>query len=230
MSLIHRIAAIVDTNTNLDNVSFMPNKVTYDDDISILPVKLEYIIGPPPKNSSTTTQKELEIISRLTKNRSKSEIELIYTVDEDPLALFYGFMDKKNIAFPKQLFDEYYNILEQYVYALKYYFNRARPIQVAPYYNIDIDVLETDTHHTPSYPSGHTMYSELAAWIASSQYPEHSKAFFRLSEYCGFARILQGVHYQSDNEASQLAVRMLFPLIKDKYEQKSQNFPIDIQS
>ena len=44
---------------------------------------------------------------------------------------------------------------------LKYYFNRPRPEQIAPYYEYRINVMYTETHHTPSYPSGHTIYAEL---------------------------------------------------------------------
>ena len=46
---------------------------------------------------------------------------------------------------------------------------------MAHYYNIEINVLITDTHQTPAYPSGHTMYAELAAHMLSDMYPEHKK-------------------------------------------------------
>lgn len=222
MSLINKVASIIDSKSDLNNVRYLKNKVDYNEEISIFDISLKSILSPPPLNSSSTTKKELEKLSRVTKTRTRKELDLVYLVDNEPLELFYNYLDKKKLKFPKALFDQHYNILEQYVYALKYYHNRARPEQLAPYFNIDIDIVYTDTHHTPSYPSGHTMYSELAAHILSSEYPDFKKDFFKLSDYCGLARILQGVHYPSDNEASKIAVSKLYPLMK-KVEDEKEN-------
>lgn len=232
MSLINKVAAIIDANADIDKVGYLDHKVNYDDEISILDIDIKDIVPPPPKNSSLTTKKELEQISKATKSRSIKEINLVNIVDEEPLDLFYDFLEKKGRKLDKNKFDTYYNILEQYVYALKYYHNRARPEQLAPYSNLDINVLYTETHHTPSYPSGHTMYSELAAHMLADDYPEYREEFFELSKYCGLARILQGVHYPSDNKASIVAVEKLYPLIKEKYERREENqtFPTDFQS
>ena len=230
MSLINKVAAIIDNHGDIDEVSYLKNKVNYNDEISILDINLAKIINTAPKNSSSTTAKEIEKISKATKNRSLAELELVHVVDREPLDLFYKFLKDKDLKFPQGLFDEHYNVLEQYIYALKYFHNRARPEQIAPYYGLEIEVLYTETHHTPSYPSGHTMYSELAAHILSDKYPEYRKDFFRLSEYCGFARILQGVHYPSDNKASKIATEKLYRLMKEKEDERHKEFPIDIQS
>ena len=228
MSLINNVEAIINTRKPIDEVTFLPNKVNYDDGISILDIKLTEILPPPPKNSSITTKKELEEIARHTKSRSESEIDLIRVVDRNPIELFSEYLMKEKLKFPFDQFAKYLNITEQYQYALKYYHNRARPEQLAPYYNLEINVLITDTHHTPAYPSGHTMYAELAAHVLSDMYPEHKKTFFRLSKYCGLARILQGVHYESDNKASEIAIQRLYPLIKEYYnERDSKEFSID---
>jgi hypothetical protein len=229
MSLINKVAAIIDSKADLDKVGYLQNKVNYDDEISILDIELASILPPPPKNSSLTTKREVEEIARATKNRTRKELDLVYLVDNEPLDLFTNILAMHGIKFPKDVFDFYYNVLEQYVYALKFYHNRARPEQLAPYFNLEIDVLYTETHHTPAYPSGHTMYTELAAHMLSDLYTELRKEFFQLSDYCGLARILQGVHYPSDNKASKIAVSKLYPLIKERYNEKSQNFPFDIK-
>ena len=229
MSLINKVAAIIDSKADLDKVGYLQNKVNYDDEISILDIELTSILPPPPKNSSLTTKREVEEIARATKNRTRKELDLVYLVDNEPLDLFTNILARHGIKFPKDVFDFYYNVLEQYVYALKFYHNRARPEQLAPYFNLEIDVLYTETHHTPAYPSGHTMYTELAAHMLSDLYTELRKEFFQLSDYCGLARILQGVHYPSDNKASKIAVSKLYPLIKERYNEKSQNFPFDIK-
>ena len=221
MSLINKLDSILSSKSDLDKVKYTPNRVDYDENLSILDIDWKNILKDPPKNSSAQTAKEINAVAESTKSRTRKELDLIYTVDEEPLDLFYKFLSKKTgYSFPVALFYDYFNILEQYIYALKYHFNRARPEQIAPYYNLDIEVFYTDTHETPSYPSGHTMYSELAAHILSDIYPEYRNDFFKLSEYCALARILQGVHFPSDNVASVVATRTLYPKIKEYYDNK----------
>ncbi len=45
------------------------------------------VVQSPPKNSSDITKQELEEISRLTKNRTKEEERLVYSIDSDSIAL-----------------------------------------------------------------------------------------------------------------------------------------------
>jgi len=214
MSLINKVAAIIDSQKSVDEVTYLNNKMDYDDDISLLDIEFKTIIPPHHKNSSLTTVKELQEISKATKSRTSKEVDLIISVDKDPINIFSDFLKKNDLTFPRSKFNSYYNVIEQYQFALKYYYNRARPEQLAPYYNLDINVLYTDTHHTPSYPSGHTIYSELAAHILADQYPVHKEVFFKLSDYCALARILQGVHYPSDNKASKVATKKLYDIMK----------------
>ena len=61
----------------------------------------------------------------------------------------------------------------------------------------------------------------MVAHILSDTYPDYKKDFFKLAKYCGLARILQGVHYPSDNEASIIAVNKLYPKIKEHYDEQA---------
>tara|TARA_R100000005_G_C4979417_1_gene189626 strand:+ start:71 stop:772 length:702 start_codon:yes stop_codon:yes gene_type:complete len=231
MSLINKVAAIIDSKKQIDEVTYLENQVSYDEGMSFLGIDLKSIIPNFPKNSSSTTENELIAIAKATKNRSVQELDLVYTVDKDPLGVFIPFLKKHNLKFDTLLFNSYYNMLEQCVYSLKYYYNRARPEQLAEYFDLKIDVLYTKTHHTPAYPSGHTMYAELIANILSDKYPEHKAEFFKLAKYCGLARILQGVHYPSDNQASIIATSFLYPKIKEYHESKrTQTETIDRRS
>lgn len=228
MSLINNVSAILSQKTSLDDLGYLSNKVV-NDDIAILDIDWKNIIPAPPKNSSETTARELKSIAQATASRTMKELDLIKTVDEEPLDLFYPFLERKKLKFPINRFNEMYNILEQYIYALKNYFNRPRPEQLAPYYNIEINILHTITHHTPAYPSGHTMYAALAAHMLSDMYPEHKKVFFELTNYCGLARILQGVHYASDNTAAIKATAVIYEAIKRRFanHERTQENPLD---
>ena len=219
MSLINNVDAIIKNNTDVDDVGYFKDPIRYESDIDIIKgVNWKTLLPNPAKNSSAKTINELKQISQMTRNRSDKELELIHVVDHDPLQLFYQFLLEKNLKFPTKMFFDNYNIIEHYTYVLKYYFNRARPHQIAPYHGIEIKVLGTDTHQTPAYPSGHVMYSELTAHTLSDIYPQYRKDFFRLSEYCGLARILQGVHYASDNAASKIACKKLYIEMKKGFE------------
>lgn len=231
MNLISEVAAIIDQHNLLDKIGYIDIQSPYNNNLSILDIDWKNILPNPPKNSSVETYKELKILSALTNNRTIEEVNLIYTVDEDPLILFKTFLENKNLIFPTNKFDSYYNICEQYIYAIKSYFNRPRPEQLAKYYDdININVIYTNTINTPSYPSGHTAYATIAELILNDMYPEYKKDFSKLSEYCGFARMLQGVHYPSDNVAATQLANILYETINKqyKYNEKNQTFATNI--
>lgn len=174
------------------------------------------IAGNPPKNSSKITADEIKEISRLTKARSAADIELVYSVDKDPLLLFYPLIDKLNLSFDLNLFNSlYYRHVAEIIDHLKFFYNRARPFQIAKELNIKIDRIITKTHHTPSYPSGHTMYAALAAELLIDKYPEHRTKLDAITKQCGLGRVLQGVHYPSDNTAAIKIIKSIFPQLKN---------------
>ena len=227
MSLINKVAAIIDNKTSLEELKYSPTDFVYEEGKGVLDIDWKSLIPPPPSNDSITTLKEVDLVEEASSKRSQKAIVLITKIDKDPLSLFYDFLEKKNIKLKRSLFDEFYNVAEGYVYALKYYFNRPRPEQVAPYHNKEINVLYTETHQTPAYPSGHTVYAELAAHVFSEQYPEYKKEFFEFAKQAGLARILQGVHFPSDNKASVIVAKKLYPLIKERleHERESKKIP-----
>ena len=177
------------------------------------------IASKPAKNSSPETKKELQYIAQKANNRSIKEVELVYNVDKDPFYVFEDQFKALNIDFP---YRKFYTIYEHIVVAvidhLKFYYNRARPFQVSALYNIPINRIETSTHHTPSYPSGHTMYAQLISEIASEKYPEKQGVFDMLAQKCGEARVLQGVHYPSDNSAATKIIKTIYPKLSEYYE------------
>lgn len=177
-------------------------------------------IAPMPfKNSSPQTKKELEFVAKSANNRSIEDIKLVYLVDDEPLKLFEDKLKKYNLEFPYHKFQTIYNnVVTALVDHTKFYYNRARPFQLAPYYQIQIDRLITATHHTPSYPSGHTLYGALAGEILIEKYPEKSDVWKNIVSKIALARVLQGVHYPSDNDASIKIMNKIYPKLSEYYE------------
>ena len=99
MSLINKVAAIIDSKKQIDEVTYLENQVSYDEGMSFLGIDLKSIIPDFPKNSSSTTENELIAIAKATKNRSEQELDLVYTVDKDPLGIFIPFLKKHNGSF-----------------------------------------------------------------------------------------------------------------------------------
>lgn len=175
------------------------------------------ILKPPPSNLDKLTIDELKFIAKETTNRSKKEKENILKIDQELDEPFVLFLKKYNIKYPQQYIDLFYDMVRPLLYNTKSLWNRARPNQLAKFYNINIDVLVTDTHHTASYPSGHTVYSSLVANILKDMYPQiDSKQLNNIVLSVAEARVKQGVHYPSDNKASLIFSKFIFNKLNPK--------------
>ena len=195
---------------NIDKIKYT-TKTIEDQKISKL-IDFDYksILDAPPINSSGSTLKELIYISKITNNRTDKDIEFVHKIDKNAAALIIEFCKNKKITFPQQEFNNLYDIFKPLILNTKYYFNRARPYQLAKFYGLTIDVIETDTHQTPSYPSGHTVYARLAGNLVASSYPEFKYELDQIVNKSAYARVLQGVHYPSDNKASIIFTDFIF--------------------
>lgn len=170
----------------------------------------------PPVNSSKITHSELLYLSELTENISVAQKALVELVDKEPLDLFEKTIRNNNLKVDKEGFKKLWKVSRPVVMRLKYLFNRPRPEQLAPYFGLKVNVIETSTHHTPAYPSGHTCYTAMAAHLFSAQYPEFSNEFFSQPGIAGYARCLQGVHYPSDNDAAMTISSVIWEDLKFK--------------
>lgn len=181
-----------------------------------------FIIDTPPSNNSITTKKELDEVIRLSNSRNQDTEQTILLIDKDPLVLYKAFLKTKNLVFPKEKFDTMYHLLYNIIMDIKLYYNRPRPNQISEFYSIDINVLHTDTHATPSYPSGHVAYAKLAELVIKETYPDLDGQIEKLTEKVGYARIKQGIHFKSDIDASLVLVPSIYNELKKYYERESE--------
>jgi hypothetical protein len=174
------------------------------------------VLPPPPTNNSDITKDELEYLSTLTRLRTPQEEELVRMVDDDPLNVYLDIARKHKLKVPKQRIKRAWNICLPVIRNIKWYHNRPRPEQLGDLLGYNINVMTTDTHQTPAYPSGHTAYAGLVAAIFSEEYPDYSSDFYRLVSTVGLARCLQGVHYPTDNDAGMVIAGALWEDIRFK--------------
>lgn len=184
---------------------------------NIVDFEWKNILTAPPANTSQQTFNELNLVSKSTLNRNDKDIHLVNRIDQDLDSFFIDLVKEYRVEYPYDSIKEFYHIVKPIIMNLKGQWNRPRPAQLAAFYGIRIDVILTDTHHTPSYPSGHTVYSSLAAHILKHYYPviDQRKLDILVSNTAK-ARVLQGVHFPSDNKASLALTKFLFNKLKDK--------------
>lgn len=186
---------------NINSVKYTDSKKSWkvSDRITI---DWRNVLPDPPANNSKETAKELEYLQAITKNLTISDRNLIELVDKEPLDLYNPILRRHDLKMPKSDFDKMWKLAYPIIMNLKHQYNRPRPEQLAERLGFKVNVVKTKTHHTPAYPSGHTAYAAMGAYLLADMYPELSSDFFRKIGEAGLARCLQGVHYPSDNEAS----------------------------
>ena len=198
--------------TDFAEVLGKTNKVS--DDITI---SWKIVIPDPPPNTSKETFKELRYLAHLTKNISIKQKELVEIVDVESLDLFRPILKKRGLDMDVETFNKIWAIADPVIMNLKAQYNRPRPAHLGPFFGLDIKVIETDTHHTAAYPSGHTTYAAMAALFLSDLYPDLSDQFFQQVGMAGYARILQGVHYPSDNRAAMIVSGAIWEDIRSNF-------------
>ena len=117
-------------------------ELTYDTVFTEVPmsnlVDFDYrkILNPPPENTSYTTQKELNLISYTTLNKTQDDYDLIFRMDEDMDSFYVRFLKSQgqNYEYPKRYIDLFYDIVEPVLMNTKSYWNRPRPSQLAKLY------------------------------------------------------------------------------------------------
>ncbi len=186
---------------NINSVKYTDSKKSWkvSDRITI---DWRNVLPDPPANNSKETRKELEYLQAITKNLTISDRNLIELVDKEPLDLYASVLKSHGLKMPNLDFDKIWNITRPIIMNLKHQYNRPRPEQLAERLGFKVNVIKTKTHQTPAYPSGHTAYAAMGAYLLADMYPELSSDFFKKIGEAGLARCLQGVHYPSDNEAS----------------------------
>lgn len=165
----------------------------------------ERILMTPPAPDSKTTKAELALLHHLEKTRTKAQVEQAQADDKlETMFIYKNVLGDKftpenlplTAAFAKRVKnDEGVNATPA-----KLAFHRMRP------YNLDKTlhpVCKTKTKDD-SYPSGHTTAGYLAALALIEMVPEKRDAILaRAAEYAN-NRLVCGVHFPTDIEASKL--------------------------
>lgn len=182
-----------------------------------LPALIRY-----PANSSEQTRAELDYLLDLQAKRTPDEIkraeyianfgswpDLINPTDsnfaENLRELFYipspvigAWYNPDNFPATTQLLLHCIQDIRLTEFRLKRYFKRARP------YHLEPRLQPLARIHSPSFASGHSLWSFTEAYVFSEIIPAKRDEFLQRAEEVRWSRELMGIHYPSDNEASRV--------------------------
>lgn len=175
-----------------------------------------------PANSSDQTRAELDYLLSLQNSRTIEQIaraEYIADIgsfpnivnptdadyNENRKQLFYIAAPSVGEWFNSDNFPETTNLLMNCIqdirtteFRLKRFFKRPRP------YHLEPKLQPLAKIQSPSFASGHTLWSFTEAYIFSEIIPEKREQFLSAAEEVRWSRELMGIHYPSDNEASRI--------------------------
>jgi tRNA nucleotidyltransferase/poly(A) polymerase len=123
---------------------------------------------------------------------------LVQQADEDFTVLFRQLCSDLGIPYPQEQMDAILADGRVLITKLKFLYNRQRPYQVAEEHGIPFTPMDSETAHTPSYPSGHTIQAYLLASCLAQIAPQHRKVFMDLANRVSWSRAIGGYHWPSD--------------------------------
>jgi acid phosphatase (class A) len=183
--------------------------------------RLPGLIGYPA-NSSVQTRSELDYLLDLQAHRTPEEVkraeyianfgswpDLINPIDSDYAEnlreLFYiagpivgSWYNPDNFPAATQLMLHCIQDIRITEFRLKRHFKRARP------YHLEPRLHPLARIHSPSFASGHSLWSFTEAYVFSEIIPNKREEFLKRAEEVRWSRELMGIHYPSDNEASRV--------------------------
>jgi hypothetical protein len=168
----------------------------------------KYFTKNPPKNSSIQTYQELLYLKDLPEDNDFVEKH------DDIEGVMEEVCNEHNLTFPKDLVKELLKSCS--MLELKYHFNRPRPYQLAPHYNIKLGGKVMESMKTPSYPSGHSAQGILIGKVLQTKLPINTDAFIEAGKRISYSRNIGRAHYPSDSRMGEIIGNVMFNHIKDK--------------
>lgn len=172
---------------------------------------LSPLLVPAPAADSAATREDLAELHQMETSRTPAQVKAAQADDgEEDMFVFRTVLgpsfEGRNLPLTAAF---QAHVLTEAVAAsatLKDSFLRARPYQIDP--TLHPVCLQTSGHN--SYPSGHSMVGYLMALTLTEMVPERqSELLARAQEYAR-NRMVCGVHYRADTEASKVASYAVF--------------------
>ncbi len=220
---------------SLDKITYVETPEVFlktaKSDFKHLDIDIQKLLSfPPPSNSSEETKKELIDIKIFMDMDHPQDFKTnLKKMDEDPAQFVIDYYEEitKSKAPEDVLKFITDGDVEVLAMKLKMYYNRPRPYQIAEHYGIEFDYnksIQNGAADHPSYPSGHTLSAYFTAKVLGHINPEVKKQLVKRAMMVADSRIMEGVHFKSDNDFSiYLVDNVLMPAFLKKYDQGRNN-------
>tara|TARA_R100001463_G_scaffold46477_2_gene95088 strand:- start:1451 stop:2161 length:711 start_codon:yes stop_codon:yes gene_type:complete len=220
---------------SLDKITYVETPEVFlktaKSDFKHLDIDIQKLLSfPPPSNSSEETKKELIDIKIFMDMDHPQDFKTnLKKMDEDPAQFVIDYYEEitKSKAPEDVLKFITDGDVEVLAMKLKMYYNRPRPYQIAEHYGIEFDYnksIQNGAADHPSYPSGHTLSAYFTAKVLGHINPQVKKQLVKRAMMVADSRIMEGVHFKSDNDFSiYLVDNVLMPAFLKKYDQGRNN-------
>jgi len=142
------------------------------------------------------------VISEYIMKRMPSDVSFFRMTDMNPAAAFTSVIKSDEMTV-EEMDRIMTNSRVMFVTrSLKYFYNRARPLQVAPEIinKQNGTLLHSDSANTPAYPSGHAIQAYYLAKVLARKFPAKTQALMEIATKCSNIRIIAGLHFPSDRD------------------------------
>ncbi len=155
----------------------------------------------PPANTSKETKQEIEQMVKKIKNLSDQEKKEYIDTDEDTTYYLKQYMEDNDLEFNETFIETLKKSARNVGRHFKNKYMRPRPYVVAEKMGKPMKFFDTETAHSPAYPSNHALQAKVVANYYSKIYPAHQDQLHKMADKSGEGRVNAGIHYPSDKTA-----------------------------
>jgi acid phosphatase (class A) len=174
-------------------------------------LSLPSLVLPPPVAGSPIAQAELSLLHQIENSRTKAEIAAAQADDADQTIFIFRTIlgpafTSEQLPLTAALSADVHAEEPLASDALKELYARPRPYQADKTLHPVCKLTQTPN----SYPSGHTLSGYMLAFTLAEMLPEKRQEIFTRVDDYAHNRLVCGVHYPSDIEASRRIAYLMF--------------------
>ena len=181
--------------TKMPLILSKPSWVSYEPQANFLEKEIFWI------NTSKETKQEIEQMNKTIKNLSDAKKKEYIDTDEDTTYYLKQYMEDNDLDFNETFIETLKKSARNVGRHFKNKYMRPRPYVIAEKLGMPMKYLDTETAHSPAYPSNHALQAKVVANYYSKIYPAHQDKLFEMADKSGEGRVNAGIHYPSDKTA-----------------------------
>ena len=168
-------------------------------------ISLAKLLPPPPAPDSAAQQRDLALVLAVQKQRKPELVKRAIADNELSIFRIMEALDpgltSERVPLTVQFFKRVHSDVRNLINATKDTWRRPRPFLVSN----EVKPLGEEPRTRWSYPSGTTIFGTVTAIVLANMVEEKRAEIFARADEYGASRVVIGVHYPSDIDASRSA-------------------------